>query len=69
MTPADLQRIGHALYGVRQWRLQFARDIGVAPVTLNRLLRGVYPVPVETADRVWSLAMRRQDETDDLFTA
>ena len=38
MTPADLEKAGHRLYGRKKWKLQLAEALGVDPATIYRMM-------------------------------
>lgn len=61
MTPADLRRIGAALYGPR-WRQPLATALGVALRTLQRWDRGERGIPDGLSAELSLLSATRVNE-------
>ena len=66
-----LAELGHAIYGVPQWRAQMARDLSLSLPHLNRLVNGSSPITAKVRERVYGLALKRQGDVaeavNDLF--
>ena len=61
MTPADLARVGQALYG-DTWQSDLARALGVNSRTVRRWLAGASPVPDSARAGMLQLLGRRSAE-------
>ena len=54
---ADLRTVADALYGRRQWQVEFARDLGIPPATIKRWFTGK-PLP-DIRDLLAALCRRK----------
>ena len=66
MTPSLLEKIGVALYGPR-WQADLARDLGVAPRSVQRWLTGDRGIP-DLRQELIDLINQRSTELDHLIT-
>ena len=65
LTPADLEKIGRALYG-EQWQTPLSRDLGMSDRSLRYLADGTRPIHAELAAELLALLRARRDELDEL---
>jgi hypothetical protein len=54
LTPADLEKIGRALYG-EQWQTPLSRDLGMSDRSLRYLADGTRPIHPQLAAELGSL--------------
>lgn len=64
MTPAQLARVGAALYGPDYWQSPLSRDLGVNDRTLRRWVAGDYPIPAGVYGDCCALLRARRLEID-----
>jgi transcriptional regulator with XRE-family HTH domain len=67
LPPDELRQTCLALWGAH-WKSELADQLGVAPVTVRRWMRGEYPPPRNLSSKLRKICVARKSELDLVIT-